>query len=557
MSSSSQIPQSQSLAPPGSSLGGVDPDTKHHHDDTPTEESFDFDLFVIGGGSGGIACAKAAAKYVSEKKIALCDFVLPSSQGATWGLGGTCVNVGCVPKKLMHQAAIIGESIHHCASAFGWGDAKEPEYDENFNVKHGKVPPIGQEGWSRLVENIQNHIAGLNFGYCSELMVNGVEYINGYARFTGPHTVECTLGVDESSQKQTFTARRFLLATGCRPCMLNDVPGAVEHCITSDDLFSLKRNPGKTLFIGAGYIALECAGFINGFGNEAKVMMRSIPLRGFDRQMSQLVVDSMKKRGVEFIEKSIPKSVEKLSDGSLKVKYETTIINEETQKTETTLGEEVFDTVCVAVGRQPNFSRMNLSAAGDIALCEKDFNKIIVDQHDRTSVPHIYAIGDTVAGCPELMPVAVRMGRLLANRLFNGSSDTINYENIPTTVFSPLEYACVGLSEEAAIDKYVIVEVYHTNFTPLEWTVPMLGSNECYMKVIVNPLDKEKVLGFHVLAPNAGEIVQGVALAMQTRSGLHKGDLDSCVGIHPTVAEEMTSLTVSKSSGVDPNKKGC
>ena len=216
---------------------------------------------MIGGGSGGLAVSKRAAAL--GKKVAVCDFVQPSPVGTTWGLGGTCVNVGCIPKKLMHQAALLGEGLKD-ATSYGW---ELPE------VKHN---------WENMVGAVTMHIKSLNFGYRSELMSNGIKYLNAYAKFIDERTVHA---VDKKSKTHVITADAFVLATGGRP-RYPDIPGAKEFGITSDDIFSMKTPPGKTLVVGASYVALECAGFIHGVGFEATVMMRSIPLRGFDQQMA-------------------------------------------------------------------------------------------------------------------------------------------------------------------------------------------------------------------------------------------------------------------------------
>lgn len=221
---------------------------------------YTYDLLVIGGGSGGLACSKAAQKLGA--KVGVMDFVKPSPQGTTWGLGGTCVNVGCIPKKLMHTAALMGEASHE-AEAFGW-------------KRTGSEPG---HSWETMVENVGDHIKSLNFGYRVQLREEGVTYINKLGRFIDAHTIETT---DKKGKKDTITAARIVVSVGGRPTPLS-CPGA-EHAISSDDLFSLQTPPGKTCVVGAGYVALECAGFINGLGQgDVTVLVRSIPLRGFDR----------------------------------------------------------------------------------------------------------------------------------------------------------------------------------------------------------------------------------------------------------------------------------
>ena len=212
----------------------------------------------------------------------------------------------------------------------------------------------------------------------------------------------------------------------------------------------------------------------------------------------------------------------------------------------------MYDTVLFAVGRKPGTSTLGFDAIG-VNLTES--GHVLIDAVDRTSVPNVYAIGDIVKGGLELTPVAIAAGKRLAERLFGNGTKLMTYNDIPTTVFTPLEYGAVGLSEEAAEAKYGMIEVYHTYFTPLEWTVPHTGDNGCYMKIIVNPLDNDRVIGFHVACPNAGEITQGVAVAITCKAT--KADFDNTIGIHPVIAEIMTDLHISKSSGEDPMKSGC
>jgi len=340
-----------------------------------------------------------------------------------------------------------------------------------------------------------------------------------------------------------YTARRFVIAVGGRP-FIPDTPGAREYAITSDDIFSMKREPGKTLIVGASYIALENGGFLNGLGFDVTVMVRSVLLRGFDQQMAEMIGKHMEGHGVKFIKQTVPDKIEKLENGKLKVYY--------------TLGGEVlsdeFDTVCYATGRAPDTRKLDLQKPG-VAIDES--GKIIVNDKDQSTAPHIYAIGDVAKGRPELTPTAIFAGKLLAKRFYGGLKQVMDYINVPTTVFTPLEYGCIGLSEEDAIKKFGDdnVEVYHAFFTPLEFYLPDKNIGECYTKLICNKLDNERVVGFHYIGPNAGEITQGYAVAI--KMGATKDDFLNTVGIHPTVSEEIVTLRITKRSGVDPKKTGC
>jgi len=483
---------------------------------------FQYDLLVIGGGSGGLALAQEAAKIDPKRKIGVFDFVTPSPQGNTWGLGGTCVNVGCIPKKLFHHASLVGESFSD-ARHYGW-----------------KLPEKVDHEWKKLVEGVQDHILSLNWGYRSSLKEKGVEYINGKASFIDSHTVEA---INKIKEVKIYTARRFVIVVGGRPKQL-EIPGG-EFCITSDDLFSQQTPPGKTLVVGASYVALECAGFIHSLGFEVTVIARSIFLRGFDQQMANLSVSYMQSHGIQFVRPSIPTRIQR-EEGKLRVFW---------NKPET--GEEVsdlFETVLVAVGRMADTANLGLEKVG--VLFDKYDGKIPV-QNERTNIPHIYSLGDVIKGNLELTPVAIKAGRLLARRFFANSKILMDYSSVPTTVFTPLEYGCCGKTEEDATSLLGSdnIEVYHSFFKPLEFAVTEREENVCYIKIICNKLDNERVIGVHYLGPNAGEVIQGYAVAIKCNAT--KELFNSTVGIHPTCSEEFTSVSISKRSGVDPKKTGC
>eukprot|EP00079_Xenopus_tropicalis_P004215 NP_001072534.1 thioredoxin reductase 3 [Xenopus tropicalis] len=322
-------------------VGGCDKTLKAHKDGSlakllgDNSVTYDYDLIVIGGGSGGLACSKEAASF--GKKVMVLDYVVPTPKGTSWGLGGTCVNVGCIPKKLMHQAAILGQSLKDSRN-FGW------EYEEQ--VKHN---------WDTMREAIQNYIGSLNWGYRVSLRDKQVRYENAYGEFVEPHKIKAT---NKRGKESFFTAEKFVVATGERPRYLN-IPGDKEYCITSDDLFSLPYCPGKTLVVGASYVALECAGFLAGLGLDATVMVRSILLRGFDQEMANRAGAYMETHGVKFIKQFVPISVELLEEGTpgrLKVTAKATEGDQ--------IIEDEYNTVLIAVGRDACTRNIGLEKIG-------------------------------------------------------------------------------------------------------------------------------------------------------------------------------------------------
>uniref|UniRef100_A0A2M4A9Z4 thioredoxin-disulfide reductase (NADPH) n=1 Tax=Anopheles triannulatus TaxID=58253 RepID=A0A2M4A9Z4_9DIPT len=494
-----------------------------------SKENYDYDLVVIGGGSGGLACAKQAVQLGA--KVAVLDYVKPSPQGTRWGLGGTCVNVGCIPKKLMHQASLLGEAIHD-SQPYGW------QFTEPASVRHD---------WATLTESVQNHIKSVNWVTRVDLRDQKVEYVNGLGYFRDAHTVVARMKNDTERELRT---KYVVVAVGGRP-RYPDIPGALEHCITSDDIFSLPRAPGKTLLVGAGYIGLECAGFLKGLGYDVTVMVRSILLRGFDQQMATMIGDSMVEKGIRFHHRTRPLAVEKQADGRLLVRYET-------EGVEVGTGEDTFDTVLFAIGRQAETGSLQLDKAGVVTADGGKSDKLAVDDEShRTNVENVYAVGDVLYRKPELTPVAIHAGRIIARRLFGGSSETMDYRDVATTVFTPLEYGCVGLSEEAAEAAHGKdnIEVYHAYYKPTEFFVPQRSVRYCYLKTVALREGDQRVLGLHFLGPAAGEVIQGFAAAL--KCGLTMKVLRNTVGIHPTVAEEFTRLAITKSSGLDPTPATC
>jgi thioredoxin reductase (NADPH) len=488
--------------------------------------AYDYDLVCIGGGSGGLALTKEAANLGA--KVACLDFVKPSPHGTTWGLGGTCVNVGCIPKKLCHRAAIVGEEIAHDAKAFGWTTAGP--------AKHS---------WSTLQDNVHDYISSLNFKYRVALREKKVTYLNKLGKIVDAHTLELT---DRKGKTSTITAGRIVVAVGGRPTELS-IPGG-EHAINSDDVFQMdwteteNKEPGKTLVIGASYVALECAGFFTALGYDTSVMVRSILLRGFDREYSDKIGEYMEQTGTKFIRGTVPSQIEKLESGKYKVFW-----NEGKDSDE-------FDTVVTAIGRYADTPKLGLDSVG---IKTASNGKIICENdNEQTNIPNIYAIGDVVQGMLELTPVAIQSGIMLARRLYGNSKELMDYSKIPTTVFTPIEYGCCGLSEEDAIAKYGQddLEVFHKELAPLEWELLHdKPKGIARAKLICLKSENLRVVGLHILGPNCGEITQGFALGM--KKGATYQDFQDTVGIHPTVAEDFTTMTVTKASGEDAGAAGC
>mmetsp|Transcript_22226 Transcript_22226/g.33335 ORF Transcript_22226/g.33335 Transcript_22226/m.33335 type:complete len:642 (-) Transcript_22226:382-2307(-) len=492
--------------------------------------SYDYDLLILGGGSGGLAASKEAAKLGA--KVAVLDYVKPSPAGSKWGLGGTCVNVGCIPKKLMHNAALLSGNYVHDQPHYGIGVTPE-SIEANYGMTQDNT--AATHSWDMLKQNVQNHIRGLNFKYRVDLREKEVTYLNLLGKFVDKNTIET---VDKKGNVDTVTFSRCMIAVGGRPTPLNCEGG--ELAISSDDIFSLDRDPGKVLCVGASYISLECAGFLRGIGKDVTVAVRSILLRGFDRECAKLIGEHMKDEEIVFREEVVPNKLEKVGE-----KIKVTFSNGESDE---------YDTVLAAIGRSGDTSKLSLENVG-VAVNPK--NSKISAKFEQTSVPNIYVIGDVMDGCPELTPVAIHAGKALSRRLFGGSKQAMDYRNICTTVFTPLEYGTVGYSEDEAIAEFgeETVTVYHKYFIPLEWSLsPSRGSHQGFCKAIVNK-HTDKVLGLHYLGPNAGEVMQGFGTAMKL--GCKFEDITETVGIHPTTAEEFTTLSITKESGEDAAASGC
>lgn len=446
----------------------------------------EYDYIVIGGGSGGIASANRAAMHGA--KVILFE-------GKE--VGGTCVNVGCVPKKVMWYGAQVAETLHRYAGEYG------------FDVT------INKFDFAKLKANRQAYIDRIHGSYERGFDSNGVERVYEYARFVDPHTVEVA--------GERYTAPHILIATGGHALYPN-IPGS-EYGITSDGFFELDEVPKRTAVIGAGYIAVEVAGVLNALGSDTHLFVRKDrPLRTFDKDIVDVLVDEMAKSGPTLHTHANATEVVKNTDDSLTISFDN--------------GETItVDCLIWAIGRAANTSGFGLEKTG-VKLTEK--GTIYSDEFENTSVPGIYALGD-VTGKLDLTPVAVKAGRQLSERLFNNKADAkLDYTDVATVVFSHPVIGSVGLTEEKAIAKYGAenIKVYKSSFTPM---YTALGDNRqpSTMKLVTLG-DDEKIIGLHGIGYGVDEMIQGFSVAI--KMGATKADFDNTVAIHPTGSEEFVTM---------------
>lgn len=444
---------------------------------------FDYDLFVIGAGSGGVRLARMSASYGARVGIAEEEQI-----------GGTCVLRGCIPKKLLVYASHYPHEVED-AKGFGW----------TFGA--------GTLDWPALIAAKDREINRLSDIYINLLRQSGVEMHAGRATLVYAHTV--AIG------ERTIRARHIAIATGSRPS-LPPRPG-IEHAITSREALSLAACPKRIAVVGGGYIAVEFAGIFNGFGSHVDLFYRGEKiLRGFDDDVRQFLTDEMTKQGVTIHARSVVESIERADDGTLSVRA----------------GDArhgPYDQVLYATGRVPNVDGLGLEQAG-VMLDAR--GAIAVDAYSATSVPSIHAIGD-VTSRPQLTPVATRDGGLLARTLFGGSRVAADHEWVPSAVFSQPEVATVGFTEAAARDLYEgDVDIYRTSFKALRHTLS--GRDERTLMKLVVARDSQRVVGAHMVGRDAGEIIQGIAIAI--RAGATKAQFDDTIGIHPTAAEEFVTM---------------
>lgn len=445
-----------------------------------------YDLIAIGGGSGGLSAAERAARYGA--KCAVVESNL---------LGGTCVNVGCVPKKVMWYAAGLAEA-QHTAQDYG------------FDITPGTLD------WDKLTVKRENYIGGINDWYDSYLADSNIDSIFGEARFVDAHTIEVN--------GQQYTADHIVIAPGTRPIM-PPLPGA-HLGITSDGFFELESQPKHMAVVGSGYIAVEIAGLMNALGTEVTLLLRrEHMLSSFDNMLRDTLMDEMTSAGVNIMTNMSIDSVEQAGDGSLTLQC---------AGGHTVTG---FDSLLWAIGRAPNVEPLNLEAAG----VNTDENGYIpTDEYQNTNVAGVYAVGD-VTGRAALTPVAIAAARRLGDRLFNNQSDRkLDYENIPTVVFSHPPIGTVGLTEAEAREQHgdEAVKVYTSSFNPM-YNAFTRHRTQTAMKIVTVGAH-EKLVGIHIIGNGVDEMLQGFAVAL--RMGATKQDLDDTIAIHPTSSEELVTM---------------
>lgn len=446
--------------------------------------SYDFDLFVIGGGSGGVRAARMAAQRGA--RVALAE------AGA---LGGTCVNVGCIPKKLYSYAAHYADAFEE-ARGFGWQVDEKPRLD-----------------WGRLKANRAQEITRLNGVYLQLLQGAGVQLLRGWAQLVDAHTVQVN--------EKKITARHILVATGGRPSV-PEIEGR-DLVKTSDDMFDLDPFPARLAVVGGGYIACEFASIFNGLGAQVTQLYRGHQvLRGFDEEVRQFLAAEMGKTGVDLRLQAEVAAIRRVGNG-----LQITLAG----------GEELLvDAVLYATGRVPNVEGLGLEAAGVVQ--GKD-GAIVVNAHYQSSVPSIYALGDVTARV-QLTPVALGEAMALVDHLFGEGERKMGYDFIPTAVFTHPNVGTVGYTEAQAREKFGRIRVFRSDFKALKHTLS--GSSErTLMKLLVDEAS-DRVVGLHMVGPDAGEVVQGFAVAM--KAGATKAVFDGTIGIHPTAAEEFVTMRV-------------
>ena len=445
--------------------------------------NFDYDLFTIGAGSGGVRASRVAAAHGAKVAVA-----------EEHQVGGTCVIRGCVPKKMLVYGAHFAEDLED-AKSFGW-DIGETKFD-----------------WIRLRDHVLKDVNRLSGLYTETLENHDVEIFHERAEITGDHQITLASG-------KVVTAKYILIATGARPSLL-EFPGS-EHAITSNEAFHLDALPERVIIAGGGYIANEFAGIFNEFGSKVCIVNRSdVLLRSYDQSLSDRLLQISTVKGIEFKFNTTFESIEKQDDGKLLVKFDG-------------CDDQTVDLVMFATGRSPNVEGLGL---GNVGVETGKKGEIIVDDHSRTNVDYIYAVGD-VTDRVQLTPVAIREGQAFADTVFNNDPKTVDYGCIPSAVFSHPPIAAVGMTEGEARNKLGSIKVYMSDFRPMKNVVA--GRSERGLYKMICDAANDKIVGIHMIGPESPEIMQGAAVAV--KAGLTKADFDATMAIHPTMAEELVLL---------------
>ncbi len=446
--------------------------------------AYDYDLFVIGAGSGGVRSARLAAML--GKKVAVAE---------EHRVGGTCVIRGCIPKKLMVNASDVSHQIK-IAKGYGW-TIPEPTFS-----------------WPDFITSKDIEIARLSGIYTANLGKAGADLIHGRAKMVDPHTIEI------EGKDQRFTAETILIATGGRPWIPDEMPG-IEHAITSEEAFHLSEMPKRVMVAGGGYIAVEFAGIFAGLGAEVCLVYRGPNiLRGFDDDVRAHLTEQIQRRGIRVILGAQHVAIEKTATGLIN-----RLNNDITIETDQTM---------FAVGRRPYVGGLGLENAG-VQLTPE--GAVAVDEYSRTNVPHIWAIGD-VTDRVNLTPVAIREGIAFVETAFKNNPTSFAYDNIPTAVFSQPPVGTVGYTEHDARQKFGKIDVYLTRFRPMKYQ--FVGSEERVLMKIIVDCGTQRVVGVHIVGPEAGELIQMAGIAV--KAGITKAQWDSTCAVHPTMAEEIVTM---------------